>query len=240
VRSAKRASIVAVVLLTLPQISLAETTSFQFARTINRGWTLEAETELVWSRSNDTGLPSISSIICRGQGEQVNFTMNGSGEIGGLSINFLGDPEKDGDRSQITLIGDRLWLYIDGQRWEYAKIAARSLLTNVAYPPTEGDILLLWTGHSAVRADEGKPWLHISRIYEKLIAAKSVSWSYKSRNWKDVDQSISENRLPVGWQAKRYKINAAGLGSAVDWCAQQVRSDMAYKLPPQLSDRVIR
>lgn len=200
--------------------------SFDFATERTASWSLTATTKL-----NRADPPAIDHISCLGQNEQFGFSMNGSGALEWLNIKFLSNPEEDGDRSQITLLGDHLWLYVDGERWEYANIPFSSLLKNFKYSQPDGDIILMWRGHPAVRKGDSHPWLHLSRIYELLIAAQKIEWSYKSRDWTVVDKTVRDNQLPEGWQTTRYAIDNRGLEESVSWCAKQVSSDAAYTLP---------
>jgi hypothetical protein len=166
--------------------------------------------------------------------------MNSNGEFQWLRITFLGAPEKDGDREEITHTGDRLWLYVDGERWEYANIPSRfSQFSNLDYPQPEGDIVTGgWVGHEVIRKRADQPWLHLSRVYERLIAAKKLQWSFKSRNWADVGKETAAKQLSSQWQTTRYPIDNTGLQHAVSWCARQATSDAAYVLPDGIKRRM--
>ncbi|MCW4462074.1 hypothetical protein OK349_10180 [Sphingomonas sp. BT-65] len=208
--------------------------SFDFATERSNGWDLKATTQVNWRQPG--GLPTVTQIGCRGESPQFSFEMDSAGTLTSLRISFLGSPDEDGEREQITLLGDRLWLYIDGERWEYANIPLPSRqFSNLPYPESKpGEIILIWRGHQAVRRTESEPWRHVSRLYERLIAARKIAWSFKSRNWKDVDSSVPENRLPEGWNRVRYPVDNRGLGDAVTWCERQVASKAAFVLPDTL------
>lgn len=213
--------------------------SFDFASSRSGAWELTATTDVKWpERAGPGQLPTVADIYCRGESPQFAFTMAGTGALSFLRINFLGAPDSEGEREQLTLLGDRLWLHIDGERWEYANIASRSrAFSNLPYPPpAERGMILVWSGFQAVRRTEKDPWIHLSRLYERLIGARKIEWSFKSRNWKDVDSSIDENRLPAGWNTRRYPVDTRGLRDAVSWCARQVASDAAYVLPDRLAN----
>lgn len=205
---------------------------FDFAAGAIGEWELKASTTVGWSQGQDgRWQPSVSAVECRGEAPHAGFSIDGAGNLGALRLNFLGPADADGDRNDITLLGDRLWLFIDGERWEFAHIPARRLFANIHYPMRDGAILPVWTGHRAVRAAEGLPWINFSRLYERLLAADTVEWGFKSRDWTAVDGAIPENRLPEGWETVRYVVDLGGLRDATAWCAEQVGSDAAYVFP---------
>lgn len=212
---------------TLPQ-------AFDFAIAKLDGFELKAQTEINWHE----GQPYVGEILCEGASEDVLFEVEGDGSFRSLRLSFHGLPDEDDERSDITLTGDALWLYVDGRRYEYRNIATPApTFSNRSYPPDpdpERVILPVWRGHQAVRASESDSFMHLSRIYPDLIGAKKIEWGYKSRNWRDVDQREAENQLPDGWETRRYPIKTAGLQVAVDWCTRQVQSDAARAFPANL------
>lgn len=229
-------------LMLLPSAAAAQPSgalprAFDFATAAQDGFKLKAWTEINW---ND-GQPYVGDILCEGWSEDASFEIEGSGNIRSLRLGFHGLPDEDGERSGITLTGDTLWLYVDGQRYEYRNIGmAAPTFSNHTYPPDpnpEREIILTWRGHHAVRASETDPFMHLSRIYSDLVSAKAIEWGYKSRNWNDVDQREPENRLPDGWETRRYPVKIAGLRAAVDWCTRQVQSDAARAFPANLQTK---
>lgn len=229
------ATIVCTLLALTPANAIAQEASgsFDFAISKDSRWEMTATSHINWPENKL--LPTIANIDCRGESEQFSFELDRSGTLS-LMIRFLGLPDKDGERGEITLLGDRLWLYVDGERWEFAHIPKGSnAFTNIQYPPQpEGDIILIWIGSRMVRKTERDPWQNLSRIQERLVVARKIEWSYKSRNWKDVDSSIPENRLPAGWNTRRYPIDNKGLGEAISWCSKQISSPAAFVLPAGL------
>jgi len=214
---------------------------FDFASEKTPAWTLTARTNIFWPEENESGQPTIAGIECRGESAQFSFSVNDAGELQWLRMTFLGAADRDGDRGETSLLGDHLWLYLDGERWEYANIPVRSIqFSNLDYPRMEGDGIITggWRGHPALRKSPDQPWLHLSRFYERLVAAKKIAWGFKSRDWTVVDRNVAENRLPRAWQTTRYPIDNAGLQNAVSWCARQVSSDAAYVLPDGIKKRI--
>ena len=205
--------------------------SFDFAAERLNGWDLKATTEIDWRRSAE---PAVSDLRCYGERPPITFEMNHEGMLTALRIDFLGKADADGD---ITLLGDHLWLYLDGERWEYANIPKHSWqFSNLRYPLPKQDEVVLggWRGHQAIRRSESKPWRHVSRLYERLIAARRIEWGFKSRNWTQVNRSEPDNQLPADWQTARYPIDNRGLHDAVSWCERQIASKAAFVLPQAL------
>ncbi len=210
-------------------VPAAEDSSFDFDELRTPDWTITATTKLYWRQ----GIPEVESVECYGESPYFRFTMDGTGDLSFLRINFLRDPLED---TAETAGGDHLWLYIDGERWEYANIPVHSgHLSNVDYPPPEQtEIVLVWNGHQAVRRGEGEPWINLRLMYRRLMDAKKLEWGFKSRDWRVIDRTIAQNQLPAGWQHKRYRINNSGLAEAVSWCAARVASERAYVLPDRI------
>jgi hypothetical protein len=217
-----------------PAISQEPTDSFDFAEKQIGSWAMTATTYLDRSdRADDQWSPTAVRVGCRGEAPQGSFMLN-DGAISSLRLRFLGPPRKDGGQNEITLLGDHLWLYLDGDRWEFANIPSRGQkFTNGNYPPVGKDemVVTVWRGHQAVRRSEQDPWLDISMIYERLMDARKIEWGYKSRDWAVVDKSIRANRLPDHWTKTRYSVDNDKLRQAIVWCGQQVASDVAYVLP---------
>ena len=213
--------------------------SFDFATLRTPIWTLTATTNVHWERPPAVGYPIVSGIECTGRSDQFGFTMNGSGDVSWLAVSFLGKADEDGEREQLALLGDRLWLYIDGQRWEYANIPAHSgEFSNIEYPPPESDVILpLWRGHKAVRRNQDQPWINFNLLNHRLITAKRIEWSFKSRDWTVVNKRESANQLPKNWKNTRYKVDNEGLQDAILWCARQVSSKDAYILPAGIREQ---
>jgi len=209
--------------------------SFDYATAKIGKWELSATTEVNWP---DYGSElTVKNINCHGENGEITFDVDRSGGLR-LSVRFLGFADKNGNRDEITLLGDRLWLYIDGERWEFANIPARgSRFSNVEYPPpSSDDILPIWTGFQGVRKIETDPWRKFDSVIERMISARTVQWSFKSRDWKVVDSKGPGNRLPRDWNRTRYPVDNARLAEAVNWCARQVSSDAAYILPANLKE----
>jgi hypothetical protein len=205
---------------------------FDFARTKIGNFELRAETEIGWAGKE----PFVAAIRCAGDNEHVQFTVDATGQLEQLRFTFLGSPEPDGDRPQIALLGDTLWLFVDGKRWEYRNIPMQLRFTNFQYSPTpEGTIILpTWRGHQAVRASASGPFRNLRLIYGDIVRAKKIEWGFKSRNWNQVDRNVAENALPPGWQSRRYSIDHDGLSQAVEWCLRAVASDEARRLPAEI------
>ncbi len=214
--------------------------SFEFATRHTSSWVLTAATNVNWPEGPDAGHPTVASIGCRGESRQFDFSMTGAGDIDRLRARFLGNFDRDGEREEITLLGDHLWLYIDGARWEYANIPAHSTaFSNLQYPPPASDLILpLWRGYQAVRKSADEPWVNLKLIYDRLVSARRMEWSFKSRDWSVVDKRNPKNALPENWRTQRYKIDTDGLHGAVLWCARQVASEAAYILPAAMRDRL--
>lgn len=213
------------------------TDSFDFAEKQMGQWQLKATTHLYRSdRVEKEWSPTVTGVTCDGEAPQGSFKVDG-GMISALRMRFLGSPDKRGNRDEITLLGDHLWLYIDGDRWEFANIPIHSPnFSNGNYPATGPDEVVIadWRGYQAVRKTEKDPWLAINMIYERLMDAKKLEWGFKSREWTVVDKSVSANRLPAHWETTRYPINNRDLKKAIFWCARQISSDNAYTLPDRL------
>jgi hypothetical protein len=234
--------VASVVATPLPAKAMMQTDaddSFDFAVMRTPAWALKATTNVNWGHPPATRQPIVASVECRGESRQFDFNMSGSGEVSSLRARFLGKAEEDGEREEITLLGDHLWLYIDGERWEYANIPAHSAeFSNIPYLPSESDIILsVWRGHQAVRRAEDQPWINLKLIYHRLITAKRIEWSFKSRDWAVVDQKNVKNQLPENWKNTRYEVDNEGLQAAIFWCARQVLSEDAYILPTNIRER---
>jgi hypothetical protein len=182
--------------------------------------------------------PYVQSVECFGDNQDVRFSIDMLGRLDAVWLAFRGLPDEDGDRERIALTGDRLWLYIDGKRYEYANIEkSEGQFSNYKYPeykPDYREIILVWRGHQSVRASDTDHFMHMSRIHSDIIRAKKLEWGFKSRNWEHVDHNEPENRLPDGWETRRYPINNGQLGQAIDWCTRQVASDAARMFPVHL------
>lgn len=209
--------------------------SFVFAVKRSPTWVLTATTNVNWDGSTAT----VASVQCRGESDQFNFEMNSAAAISWLVPDFVVNAGADDDQGQSPLLGDHLWLYIDGERWEYANIPSHPAeFSNVTYPSIEGGITTGdWRGYSAVRMNESQPWINLAMIYDRLIAAKRIEWSFKSRDWTVVDKKETANSLPKNWQNLRYKVDNTGLQDAVSWCARKVVSKDAYIFPAGMNER---
>ncbi|RYF44821.1 MAG: hypothetical protein EOO38_17145 [Cytophagaceae bacterium] len=71
-------------------------------------------------------------------------------------------------------------------------------------------------------------------IHLRIVTAKRIEWSFKSRDWTAINPNVVENRLPENWEKIRYPINNEGLAAAVSWCAKYVASEDAYILPKRI------
>lgn len=204
-----------------------------FAQAEIGGFELSAETEI----DLDNGDPYIRNIACYASSEDISFSVGRDGQITWLRLSFNGEPDEDGNRSSLALLGDGIWLYIDGRRYEYRNIPTPSRrFANYEYPPdpnASGIMLPVWRGYAGVRQQDTDPFMHMSRIYGELIAAERLEWGFKSRNWEHVDRNVAENRLPEGWETQRYPIQRAGLFEALEWCTRQVASEAATHLPAE-------
>lgn len=209
--------------------------SFESGNAHGPAWTTKATTDV--DRSGN-GPPRVSGVRCFGEGPEFKFEMDGTTDLITFGLEFPGKPDSDDGQTQITLLGDHLWLFIDGERWEYANIPVRSFVfKNVAYAPPSDIQIMDWRGYQAVRRNEAEPWIHLKLIFHRLISAKQVRWGFKSRDWTVVDRTIPDNGLPSDWQSKRYDIDTHGLRDAFDWCARHVSGDEAYILPNGFDDR---
>ena len=217
--------------------------SFTYASAVQGKWELKARTDIEWfsQRPDGSRMAGTERVECQGTSPDIDFRLDGSGRIESLRFRFLGLPDQDGERNESTLLGDRLWLLVDDERWEFANVLSTSRFSNVPDAVTSDEqtedeqiVVMPWRGHQAVRKNGTGPWLHISRLYERVIAARTLNWGFKSRDWTVVDKSIEENALPVTWKTRRYAIERAGLPEAINWCAELVRSELAYVLPAEL------
>lgn len=215
---------------------------FTYAESEIENWEMKAITKIRWSYRDirkRPNYPNIDKIECLGESDDIQFSMSAEGSISWMNLGFHGEPDEDGYRRDLTTIGDRLWLYIDRERWEFARVGVPlATFSNVSYPTSneedENVIILTWRGYKAVRKSENEPLVHISRLYEKIISAKTIKWGFKSRDWDDIGSRTPSNELPKGWKRKRYSIKNSNLKSAVDWCSKQVQSRQARSLPPEV------
>lgn len=213
---------------------------FDFAVMRTPDWTLTATTVVNWKHASAGKYPTVASVQCRGESRQFSFSVNSSGEVSWLRVRFLGKPAEDGEQDEITLLGDQLWLYLDGIRWEYANLPARSAhFANITYSKPESDTVMpVWRGYQAVRTAQSQPWINFKLFYHHLITAKQIEWSFKSGDWTVVNKRDERNYLPNKWKNTRYKIDNEGLSTAIMWCARSVSSDDAYILPRSMHDRI--
>ncbi|WP_220128478.1 hypothetical protein [Sphingomonas sp. CGMCC 1.13658] len=203
---------------------------FDFARTRLGSFELVAETTIRWRHD----IPMIDSVQCRGDNGDIRFVIEQGGRLVSLSFSFAGQPDEEGNRGSLAYLGDELWLFVDGTRYEYRNISApTNRFSNFTYPEAPGDqiIVPVWRGYHAVRAPGSTTFIDISRIYEDLVKARRLEWGFKSRNWREIDPNVPENQLPNGWESHRYPINKKRLREAVDWCSEQVGSDVSRQLP---------
>ncbi len=225
------------IMVTRPSTAIAQDAdSFDFAVERTAAWSLKATTNVNWNTDSPNVSPTISSVSCRGESRQIDFEVNDAADVASLTTRFLGQVKPDGEQDEITLIGDHLWLYIDGTRWEYANIYARpSEFRNIKYPRSDDEIIMtVWRGYHAIRATYGDPWINIRVLYDRIINAQKLEWGFKLRDWENVNQGVLENRLPADWRTRRYKIDNTGLKQAVKWCAGQITSKAAYSLPSNM------
>jgi len=209
-----------------------ESITFESGKDEGPGWTSLATTYVDLGGRSNKSLPRVSRLKCYGEGPNFAFAMDGSANLTMFSLSFLGEPGSDGEQDEITRGGDHLWLFIDGERWEFARIAKKWLFKNVQYPTLANEIVLpVWHGHSAVRRSAAEPWISLQLIAHRLISARHLSWGFKSRDWTVQDKTQPENDLPHGWQTKRYEIDAGSIRSSFNWCARHVSADEAYMLP---------
>ena len=228
------ATLVAVGLVGAHLQAASQADEFEFARTNLANFELRAKTDVVWGERG----PSIADVTCFGDNQDISFVVDRSTKINFLRFAFRGPSASDGDREQITLLGDTLWLFIDGKKYEYRNIPYVPTFTNrpLSPAPASADeiVILTWRGYQAVQPASGNGLIDLSRIYHDIMAAKRIEWAFKSRNWKQVDQKVPDNALPSGWQTRRYKIDTRDLDKAVAWCSRSVTSDEAKRLPPAL------
>jgi len=209
---------------------------FDIAVKRDPAWTLAATTYVDWVAASEASYPKVASVECTGESAQFSFRMNSSGALESLHTRLLGEADEDGDREEITRLGDRIWLYIDGERWEYAQIPSHSdEFSNISYPPPETSIIIgLWHGFRAVRKSDDQPWINFDLLNHRLMTAKQIEWQFKSRNWADLENEDVDRELGPSWQTTRYRIDNEGLNDAIMWCARQVSSESAYILPDEV------
>jgi hypothetical protein len=205
---------------------------FEFAKGRVGKFELNASTQINWRDD----APFIGETSCYASNSDISFVVGNAAQIQWITFGFYGPPDHAGDRSQITLTGDRLWLFVDGRRYEYRNVPRLSdRFSNYPYPraPDGSDAIILpiWHGYRAIRASATEPFMNMSVIYGDILRAKTLAWGFKSRDWKQVDRSVPENNLPRGWQRRRYRIDNEDLSAAVEWCARAVTSDAARRLP---------
>jgi hypothetical protein len=209
-------------LLATPANGREGTERFTFAEYRIEGFELEAHTE--WEA---VGAPSVKKIGCNGSNNDVSFYINQAGGIEGLWSGFLMDPDEHGHRAHGRVLGDGLWLYVDGKRYEFRSIGApEDQFLNYPYPPVEPhDIILLWRGTHSIRQSDTEPFRPLSSIYEKMVNTKKLAWGIK-----DPDSTVSDRGPKLG-SKRRYRIDNTGLKQAVEWCRRQVASPAARTLP---------
>lgn len=216
-----------------------EDSRFIFAEHSTPEWDLRATTSVNWRGNIDGPWTEASSVECFGESPQASFKVDGTGDLAWIHIKFLSDPDSDGERKHITSLADHLWLFIDGERWEYANISTRPRgFSNVEYPDHDVDIIAVWAGYQAVRKGEGQPWINFRLLYDRLLKARKVQWAFKSRDWELVDKDNPESQLPRDWRSRRYLVDRKGLTDAFFWCARQVSSESAHVLPDRLLKKV--
>lgn len=208
--------------------------SLDFATTKIEGFEIDAKTSIQWADAD----PYIDEITCEGDNQEVSFTVNRQGAVSRLNFAFDSPPDKEGNRENLTYLGDTLWFFIDGKKFEFRNVGTPgNRFSNHIYKPRDGEggeIILIWNGYQALKKFPDGPPMHISMFYKNIVDAGKVEWSFKSRNWTDLDQRNPKNALPAGWETRRYRIDNKGLRAAVDWCAMQVASEAAKKLPPAM------
>ncbi|MBS0475879.1 MAG: hypothetical protein JSR28_12165 [Proteobacteria bacterium] len=192
---------------------------------------LHATTDINWN--NDE--PYAGDVECYGRNEDIQFLINGTGELR-LWFTFRGNQDRNGDRENLTLIGDHVWIFADRSKFEFMNIpVTNGRFLNYEYRPVTADpdavILSVWRGHPALRRNGKGAYVHMNRFNETLVNAKKLEWGFISRDWTVVSHSEA-NALPKGWQTRRYPIDNANLSEAISWCSAQVASDGARTLMP--------
>jgi hypothetical protein len=213
----------------------ARPSEFDFATDEIGSFHTVATTSIDWSN----GEPRLQGVTCVGQNQDIRFVVDGTGRLQQLQVTFL--REKSGDREGVSvLLGDSLWLFVDGKRFEYRNVSVTDRFANYRYVSSPAGTIILadFRGYQGVREHASDPFMNLSRIYSDIVRAKSLRWAFKSRNWNQVDASVPENALPRGWQHRRYRIDNEHLKGAVDWCTSAVASDRAQYLPPQFAGSV--
>lgn len=203
---------------------------FKFAETRIAGLDVQATTDVSWSKD----IPTIADIDCGGHSDSVEFWVDRFGNISTLTVRFNGPPDGEGNRQNLALLGDHIWLWVDGRRYEHLHIPAPSdKFSNFDYKaePIEEEIILVWRGYVAIKP-HNRPVMSIQRIYSALVDAKKIEWGFKSRDFKTVTASPG-NQLPTGWEQRRYTVESQGLRQAVDWCTSEVASSRARQLPAE-------
>jgi hypothetical protein len=171
----------------------ADRHEFTFERTKIGDFELNATTEIDWRDQ----VPFVRDISCTGDNQDISFVVDEAGKLERMRMAFLGLPEPDGDRPHITLLGDALWLFVDGKRYEYRNIRWPSeRFTNYSYRPAPKPeiVLPVWRGYQAIRASGSDPFINASAIYGDILRSTTLEWSFKSRNWNQVDRSVPETR----------------------------------------------
>lgn len=220
-------------------VAQSDLDSFDFATTSASGWTLTARTSVNW---NDVQYPTVAEVECEGENRNFVFHMNKSSDVTYLRVRFLYSIDKKGEAEE-TATGDHLWLYIDGERWEYANFPTHSArFSNFEYPAPDSNIEIvpIWSGYQAVRRAGDQPWIHFKLLYYRLVNAKRIEWSFKSRDWTVFDRQKVGDQLPKNWRTARYVVDDRGLQGAVTWCARQVASKDAYVLPAGMFQGTLR
>lgn len=211
-----------------------------FASTTIGSFELQAETEI----DLEDGQPYIGNVTCYAASEDISFSVDREGRLTWLHFSFVGETDEDGNRPDLALLGDGIWLYVDGHRFEYRNIGTPTRqFRDYEYradPDDDGIMLPVWHGYQAVRERDSAPFMHMSRIYEQVIAARRLEWGFKSRDWKVVDRTVPGNQLPEGWETRRYPINKDRLIEALEWCTRQVVSEAAIALPSRFRNADVR
>jgi hypothetical protein len=198
------------------------TDRFVFAEHKIEEFELEAHTE--WEGD---GAPSVRSVGCNGSNNDIDFYINQVGGIEGLRSRFLLDPDESGHRNHGRVLGDDLWLHIDGKKYEYRSIGyPGDRFLNYPYPPVKPvEIILVWRGTQSIRRNDAEPFRPLASIYEEMVNARKLAWGVKK-----LDPTVSD-RGPNPELKRRYRIDNTGLRQAVEWCRRQVASPAARTLP---------
>ncbi|GMN12545.1 hypothetical protein MTsPCn7_03210 [Altererythrobacter sp. MTPC7] len=196
---------------------------FNVAESVVGNFEVVAETSIEWR--NDLPYPDKSH--CAGWNDDIFFGMDSTGNLTSVSFNFIFERE-EGDYYRLNG-SDKVDIYVDGRRFEYYSVHQPDYFINVpeTHPSPDTIQVTIFRGFDGVREDGVEPFYNITRIQQSLIEANKLEWELV-----EVEPGSHDDYPELGSKiGSRGTLDNASFQSAVNWCAEKMRSPARLTLP---------